>query len=226
MAPNATEIPPEAKGCLRIAALILFLVALGLTYYLSGSIDVISAFKELSGIKLIFVVVAWIIVGILLLQLVVVYWGMSPDPRVKLATAIAVLATLSLGVSYAVSGSLNPIETFEVASTFELVVLAILCVLLFFSVVQFLFMYLLIWKIENDTGRAFDDVYCKFCDEKIFGSEKIVKLSSQCPHCLKWVHMACWKKNGGSIQEYCPKCLEFDRTSNTMEDFLDRYNRL
>ncbi len=227
MAPKVNELPTEVKGCLGISTIILFFVALGLTYYLSGSTDVILAFKELSGIQLIAIAIAWIIFGFFGLQMIGVYWGNSPDPRVRLGTGIAIFFMFTLGVSYVVSGALNPIVTFQVASTFEVIVLVVLCVLLFFLIIHFLFLLLLIWKIENDTGRAFDDVYCKFCDEKLIGDSKILKPVLQCPNCSKWMHMICWKKNGGSIyDEYCPQCEKKDNPSNIMEDFMDKYKRI
>jgi hypothetical protein len=135
-----------------------------------------------------------------------------------------ILGAVTLGVSYGLAGSLDPIEGFRSLAGGRFVVLLAASALFGLSVLIFLSYVLLVRKIERDTGKSIWDVRCRFCSQSVGELAPRSGPAMQCPHCDEWVHVMHWTANGGSPLKPCPGCeLTPDGDRTPLEKLLRQY---
>lgn len=137
--------------------------------------------------------------------------GNQANPKAQVG-CLVILAILIPVVSYLASSSLNPLAVYASGSILAKIITSLLAVLLAFSLLQMLFVYMVRKSVEIGAHRPAEDVICRGCGLPLLRFSSSHGAPIQCPNCKKYWHYgpACFNKDlppGTGLIHFCPRCL-------------------
>src|SRR5882724_2517821 len=123
----------------------------------------------------------------------------TPKGTLGCLTTVAVVIVL---VAYSTTGSLNPLTVFASHSLLAKISVTVLGVLLGFSLLQMLSVYLLTKSVEIQAGRPAEDVVCPGCGLPLIMYASSHGMPITCPKCRTQWHNgpACYNKDKPSAR--------------------------
>jgi hypothetical protein len=146
------------------------------------------------------------------------------DPRVRSVLGAVMMTVVLLVLGYLFTGFLNPWESFPRAQGGYFVVLVVTAIVAAMSLLQVIYWFHVIAKVQRKTGQSWRDVDCRFCHKPACEVAPKSGPPLRCPHCGEWVHTLHWLAAGGNPVSRCPECPSAPPTSD-LTDLLKQLGK-
>lgn len=148
-------------------------------------------------------------------------------PKTRLG-CITILIIVIFIISYFTAGSLNPLDVYAKGSTLSKIIVTLLLGIVFLSIIQLIFYFIMRKAIEMKTRMPAEDVICPGCGFPLIQYTSSHGMPIECPICKRFWHNgpACYnkgmKQNRIVFPIYpCPICRSGGNQDEDMFDGLD-----